>query len=48
MVLAENSWETGTVVPCRIRGGGGDGMVIFRAFFAYPIGWIGIIASTIP
>jgi len=46
--LAEDSWEAGADIPWRAYGGGGDSRFVLRIYFAYAIGWIGIIGGTIP
>ena len=35
-------------IPWRVYGRGGDGRFVFWIYFAYAIGWIGIIGPTIP
>ena len=49
VVLAEDSRETGAVVPRRVNSRSWDGMtIIFLVSFAYLIGWIEIIGITTP
>lgn len=48
MVLAEDGRGVGAGIPRRVYWGDRDGGVVFRVYFAYPIGWIGVIGSVIP